>query len=678
MNRNPDTAPDEAALARLLAESGAALSVSEVRALAAGVAAAPPAFDAEAWMRLVAPRPRAALKRALAALEAEARAADDGLRPGPVPAERLAALRAELARRGLAGFLVPRADPHHSEFIPRNAERLMWLTGFSGSAGIAVALADAAAVFVDGRYTVQVALETDGVLFERRHITDDPPADWLADRLRPGERIGYDPWLHTEDGLAPFRRACAQAGAALAPCADNPIDRIWRNRPPAPLAPVVAHPRRYAGEAAADKRARIAAAVADAGADACFLSTPESVAWLLNIRGGDVPYSPLALAFALIDAEGRVDLFVDRRKLAPGLARRLGPAVRPRPPEALGPALDALAKAGKRLLADPRASAAWVFERMAAAGGEILRSDDPCALPRACKNATEIAGARAAHQRDGAALARFLAWFDATAPQGGLSELEAAARLDALRADGALYRGPSFATIAAAGPNGAIVHYRVSERSNRRIAPGDLFLVDSGGQYLDGTTDVTRTVAVGTVTADQRRHFTAVLKGHIALATAIFPQGTTGAQIDAFARRALWALGLDYDHGTGHGVGSYLGVHEGPQRISKLPNRVALAPGMIVSNEPGYYREGAYGIRIENLVSVVPRPELGAERAMLGFETLTLAPLDRRLIDRAMLDRAEVDWIDAYHARVRAALTPALDRATARWLARATRPLAED
>ncbi len=677
MNRNPDTVPDDARLARLLAECGATQSPAEVRALIAGVAAAPPPIEADAWMRLVAAEPTPALRAALAAIEAEARAADDGLRPGPVPGERLAALRAELAKRDLAGFLVPRADPHHGEYLPRDAERLQWLTGFSGSAGIAVVLAETAAVFVDGRYTVQVAIEADGALFEHRHVTDEPPADWLAERLKPGDRLGFDPWLHTPDGIARIREACERTGAMLVACDDNPIDRVWRNRPPSPIAPVVPHDIAYAGEDAAAKRARVAEAVRDAGAGAAILSAPDSIAWLLNIRGGDVPYCPLPLAFAIIDERGRVDLFADRRKLVPELAAHLGEGVVPRPPETLGAALDALGQAGVRLLADPGASAVWVFERMARAGGEIARGADPCALPRACKNETEIAGARAAHLRDGAALARFLAWLDANAPREGLGEVAAAARLDAFRAEGDLYRGPSFPTIAGAGPNGAIVHYRASERSDRMLAAGDLFLVDSGGQYLDGTTDVTRTVAIGAPDADRRRHFTAVLKGHIALATAVFPAGTTGSQIDAFARRALWALGLDFDHGTGHGVGSYLGVHEGPQRISKLPNRVALGPGMIVSNEPGYYREGAYGIRIENLVCVTPRPDLDAEREMLGFETLTLAPLDRRLIDVALLERDEIDWIDAYHARVRAALTPRLDPAAARWLAQATRPLAE-
>ncbi len=677
MNRKPEPVPDDARLARLLAESGAALPPAEVRALVAGVAAAPPAFEADAWMRLVAPEPTPALRAALAALEAEARAADDGLAPGQAPGERLAALRAELAKRELAGFLVPRADPHHGEYLPRDAERLLWLTGFSGSAGMAVILAEAAALFVDGRYTVQVALETDGALFEYRHLTDEPPADWLFERLKPGDRLGFDPWLHTPDGIARIREACERAGATLVSCDDNPIDRIWSNRPPPPIAPVAPHDIAFAGETAEAKRARIAEALRETGVGAAILSAPDSIAWLLNIRGGDVPYCPLALAFAIVDERGRVDLFIDRRKLLPGIADHLGEEVVPRPLETLGAAIDALAEAGVPLLADPGSTAAWVFERMNRAGGTVVSGADPCALPRACKNDTEIAGARAAHLRDGAALVRFLAWLDANAPREGLGEVAAAARLDAFRAEGELYRGPSFPTIAGAGPNGAIVHYRASERSDRTLAAGDLFLVDSGGQYLDGTTDVTRTVVIGAPDADRRRHFTAVLKGHIALATAVFPAGTTGSQLDAFARRALWALGLDYDHGTGHGVGSYLGVHEGPQRISKLPNRIALRPGMIVSNEPGYYREGAYGIRIENLVCVVPRPDLGGEREMLGFETLTLAPIDRRLIDAALLEPGEIAWIDAYHARVRAALTPRLDPETARWLAQATRPLAE-
>ena len=476
--------------------------------------------------------------------------------------------------------------------------------------------------------------------------------------------------------MARYRAACKKAGAELVDCDVNPLDAVWHDQPPPPIAPVVAHEPRFAGASAADKRALVAAALADAGAGACVLSTPDSLAWLLNLRGGDVPYSPFPLGFVVADETGRVELFIDRRKLAPELGRHLGNDVSVRDPAELGDALDALAAAGKPVLADPSSTSAWVFDRVTAAGGEMLRAADPCALPKARQNQAELDGSRVAHRRDGASLTRFLRWFAETAPGGGLTEIGAAAHLDGLRAENENFRGLSFPTIGGAGPNGAIVHYRASAATNRKIEPGSLFLVDSGGQYLDATTDVTRTIAVGTPSEDQRRHFTAVLKGHIAIATTRFPAGTSGSQLDALARHALWQMGLDYDHGTGHGVGSYLGVHEGPHRISKQPNTVALEPGMIVSNEPGYYKAGDYGIRIENLVCVVEAPDIeGAERPMLGFETLTRAPIDRNLIDAALLTEAETAWLDAYHAEVCEALTPLVDGETAAWLAEITRPL---
>ena len=670
---------DDDGLAQLLAGAGSVLSVGALDALIAGVVAAPQGVDRAAWMTVVTPNPGDARRMALGArLDAAYAAIDDGMTDGPAPAERLAELRAELARRELTGFVVPRADPHHSEDLPRGAERLAWLTGFSGSAGVAVVLAERAAIFVDGRYTLQVRAQVDGAAFEYRHLIDEPPPDWVTSNLEPGDRLGYDPWLHTPDGLARYRTACKKAGAELVACDDNPLDAVWRDQPPPPIAPVVAHENSFAGAGAADKRARLAEALTEAGAGACVLSTPDSLAWLLNLRGGDVPYSPFPLGFVVADETGRVELFIDRRKLAPELGRHLGNDVSVRDPAELGDALDALAAAGKPVLADPSSTSAWIFDRVTAAGGEMLRAADPCALPKARKNRAELDGSRVAHRRDGASLTRFLRWFAETAPGGELTEVDAAGHLDALRAKNEHFRGLSFPTIAGAGPNGAIVHYHASEATNRRIEPGSLFLVDSGGQYLDATTDVTRTIAVGAPSDEQRRHFTAVLKGHIAIATTRFPAGTSGSQLDALARHALWQMGLDYDHGTGHGVGSYLGVHEGPQRISKAPNTVALEPGMIVSNEPGYYKTDAYGIRIENLVCVVEAPDIeGAERPMLGFETLTQAPIDRALIDAALLTEAETAWLDEYHAEVREALTPLVDGETAAWLARVTRPLAE-
>ncbi len=669
---------DQDSLDRLLAEARSALSAVDLGALIDGVIAAPEGHDGDAWMTLVAAEPSAALCKRLRALKAEALAArDDGLGPGPAPPERLAAVRAALAERDLAGFIVPRADPHHSEYIPRDAKRLQWLTGFTGSAGIAVVLAETAAVFVDGRYTLQAEAQIDGALFERRHVPDQRPAPWIASHLGQGARLGYDPWLTTLDEVERFRAACADAGGELVSCGDNPIDAVWSARPPPPLSPVVPHEMRFAGVSAAGKRDLVAAAVRAGGAAACVISAPESIAWLFNVRGGDVPCCPLPLAFAIVHADASADLFIDPRKLVPGLAAHLGNEVAVHAPEALGPTLDALAREGATIQADPGGGPAWVFERIAASGGVARPAPDPCALPKARKNPTEIDGARAAHRRDGAALVRFLCWFEGAARDGGLSEIDAVERLAALRGENEHYRGPSFATIAGSGPNGAIVHYRVTKESNRRIGPGELFLLDSGGQYLDGTTDVTRTVAVGAPSDDQRRHFTAVLKGHIAVATTAFPAGTTGNQIDTLARHALWQMGLDYDHGTGHGVGSYLGVHEGPQRIAKAASTIALEAGMIVSNEPGYYQAGAYGIRIENLVCVVERPDVGGERDMLGFETLTLAPIDRSLVEAGLLSAAEIAWLDAYHAKVRDRLAPLLDPDTAAWLAQATRPVRE-
>jgi Xaa-Pro aminopeptidase len=594
----------------------------------------------------------------------------------PDIAARVGTLREALSRRDLAGFIVPRADEHQGEYVPANAQRLAWLTGFTGSAGLAIVLAERAAIFVDGRYTLQVRGEVPAALFEYRHLTEQPAAEWIAATLGAGQALGYDPWLHTVGEVERYEAAAAKAGGSLVAVADNPVDAIWHDRPPSPLAPVVAHELRFAGKPAAEKRHEIAAAMIASGVDAAVLTAPDSIAWLLNIRGGDVPRTPLPLSFAILGSDASVELFVDRRKLAAGLENHLGNEVAVQPPGQFGPALDRLGAAGKRVQVDPGSAAAWIFARLGAAGAPIRRAADPCQLPKARKNAVELAGTRTAHRRDGAALTRFLAWLAREAPSGRLGEIAAADRLAAIRGEGENFRDLSFDTISGAGANGAIVHYRASPQSEKRLAPGELYLLDSGAQYLDGTTDVTRTIAIGTPSEEARDRFTRVLKGHIALATCRFPAGTTGSQIDVLARHALWQAGLDFDHGTGHGVGSYLNVHEGPQRISKAPNAQALLPGMIVSNEPGYYKTGAYGIRIENLVIVTPCGDLpGAEREMLCFETLTLAPIDRALVMPALLTREEIAWLDAYHARVRETLTPLLDTETAAWLAEATRPV---
>jgi len=677
------SAPDRAGLTRLLRDAGSACDCDDVGTLIRGVLGAP-AEVATDWHRLVADPVTPALAEALEKRRAEIAAGyHDGLSREDFArlsrGDRLALLRRELAAAGLDGFVVPRSDEHQGEYVPPRGQRLAWLTGFTGSAGLAVVLREHAALFVDGRYTLQAAQQVDATLFEIHHLIDEPPARWIGRALQTGEVLGYDPWLHTPQEVERFAAAAEKAGAILRAADGNPLDRVWTDQPAAPLAPVVPHAEDFAGESARSKRERLARGLAEDGIAAAVLTMPESIAWLLNIRGGDVPHTPLPLSFAILRSDASVALFIDRRKLVPGLERHLGNAVKVLPPEGFGAALDALAAAGGRVQADPATAAGWIFDRLGQAGARIHRAADPCILPKACKNLVEIDGARAAHRRDGAALTRFLAWLAREAPKGGLTEIAASDRLEAFRREGEYFRDLSFATISGAGSNGAIVHYRAMPETEKRLEPGSLYLLDSGAQYLDGTTDVTRTIAIGEPTQEMRDRFTRVLKGHIALALARFPKGTTGTQLDAFARRGLWEIGLDYDHGTGHGVGSYLGVHEGPQRISKAPSTQPLLPGMIVSNEPGYYKTGAYGIRIENLVLVQPvigQPGAGGDaREMMQFETLTLAPIDRNLVEPSLLDDDEIDWLDAYHARVRETLIPLVDPDTAQWLADATAPI---
>ena len=589
-------------------------------------------------------------------------------------AKRLASLRHWLAEQGLDGFLVPRADEHQGEYVPANAERLRWLTGFDGSAGLAIVLVSRAALFVDGRYILQVRDQVDIEQFQICHLMEEPPHTWLAEAAAADWRVGYDPWLHTPDGLKRMKKALARTGAKLVAVDANPVDAIWTDRPPPPADPFTAHPLDHAGQPSAEKRTEIGAVVAGEGAAAAVLTLPDSIAWLLNIRGTDVPRTPFPLAFAILHSDGQVRLFAPKGKIDDDLLAHMGSGVTVAGRDGFGPALDGLA--GKAVLVDPASAPVWIVDRLEKAGADVVRGADPCQLPKACKNDGEIDGARAAHVRDGAALTRFLRWLAVEAPGGAVTEMAGAEKLRALRGESNMLRDLSFDTISGAGPNGAIVHYRVTEATNRKLAPGSLYLVDSGGQYPDGTTDVTRTIAIGAPTDEMRRHYTLVLKGHIALATARFPAGTTGSQLDGFARRPLWDAGLDYDHGTGHGVGSYLSVHEGPQRISKLPSTVALKPGMIVSNEPGYYLEGAYGIRIENLVVVrEAAQQVEGGRAMLCFETLTLAPLDRALIACAMLTESERDWVDTYHVRVRETIGPRVDEEASAWLDEVTRPL---
>ena len=591
----------------------------------------------------------------------------------PTPAERLSALRAQMKTAGIDGFLVPHGDEHQGEYSAPFAERLKWLTGFSGSAGLSIVLKDRAVIFVDGRYTIQVKTQVDGTLYEYAHLVDDPPPKWVEKNLSSGAKLGFDPRLHTPQGLARFEQAVKKVSADLAPVDENLVDNIWTDQPPRPTAPLRIYPEKFAGRSSAEKRELVAKVLESEGLDAFLISALDSVAWLLNIRGDDMEFSPLAYAYVLMTTDGAVTLLVDPAKLTDDVRAHLGDDVSIAPYDGLPGVLKNLAEGVKIMGVDKNTASRWAVDLIKDRGRRPVPSTDPCAALKARKHPSELAGVREAHVRDGAALTRFLAWLSIEGPKGTLNEVSAADRLETIRAESNLYLGPSFPTIAGAGGNGAIVHYRAHPDTAAAIKPDMLFLVDSGGQYLDGTTDVTRTVAIGTPTTAQIRHFTLVLKGHIALARARFVTGTAGNQLDTLARAPLWEDGLDYDHGTGHGVGTYLGVHEGPQNISKRPINVPLEPGMVVSNEPGYYRTGEYGIRIENLVTVVDAsaPD-GAERPLLEFETITLAPIDLSLVDPELLTASEKAWLNTYHAKVRKALSPILDEATRAWMEQAT------
>jgi Xaa-Pro aminopeptidase len=586
---------------------------------------------------------------------------------------RLARLRAALAGAGLAGFIVPRADAHQGEYVAPRDARLAWLTGFTGSAGFAIVLGDVAGVFTDGRYRVQVRAQVDPAAFTPVDWPEVKPADWLREHLRGGGAVGFDPWLHTAEEIDRLETALAGSGIRLKPVA-NPIDAIWPDQPAPPKGAVHLHPTKLAGLSASLKIAEVAAALSEDGQKYAVLTLPDSICWMLNIRGADIPHNPVVHAFAIVTDEAWVTLFIDPEKLDAVARAYLGKETTLKPPEAFLPALAALSGPVR---VDRATAPIAVHRALTEAGVATEWGADPCILPKARKNAAELAGARAAHLRDGAAMVEFLAWFDAEAPEGELTEIDMVRKLETCRVATGTLRDISFETIAGAGPHGAIVHYRVTEDSNRPITPGDIVLIDSGGQYADGTTDITRTLATGPVPDEARAAATRVLQGMIAISTARWPVGLAGSHLDALARAALWRSGQDYDHGTGHGVGAYLSVHEGPQRLSRLSN-VALEPGMILSNEPGYYREGAFGIRIENLVAVAKAPSLpGGDpaREMLCFETLTHVPIDRRLIDLDMLSRDEIAWIDSYHARVWALVGDLLSPGAREWLQDACAPL---
>lgn len=593
--------------------------------------------------------------------------------------DRVARLRAHLSGLGLDGFLVPRADEHQGEYVPARAERLRWLTGFTGSAGAALVLRERALIFVDGRYTLQAAAQVDTGTFEVESLIDNPPSKWLAAHAGEGFALGFDPWLHTVAEVEALRAAVEKTGGRLVPVEENAVDAIWDDQPAPPAGKVEIQPVGFAGELARDKIARLAADLGDGGATHAVLTDPSSLAWLFNIRGSDVPHTPLALGFAILPAEGLPLLFLSRAKLTIETDAYLTQLATVLEPQELEGRLAGLAASGGRIALDPALAAEKLRMIVEDNGGTVVRLADPARLPRAVKNEAELAGSRAAHRRDGAAMAKFLHWLDAQEP-GAVDEIAAVRALEGFRRrTGEETQMPlrdiSFDTISGAGPNGAIVHYRVTTATNRRLEAGELYLVDSGGQYQDGTTDITRTVAIGRPDEEMCERATLVLKGMIAISTLRFPAGTRGCDIDAIARHALWQKGLDYAHGTGHGVGSFLSVHEGPQRIARTGTQPLMA-GMILSNEPGYYKTGGYGIRLENLIVVRPaEPVPGGDIAMHAFETLTLAPFDRRLIRADLLDPAERAWLDAYHARVLEEIGPMVDGEVLAWLEAATAPL---
>ena len=599
------------------------------------------------------------------------------LGPHPPIPERVTALRQELQKLSLDGFLIPLANEHQGEFIEKRSKRLEWLTGFSGSAGLAVVLRDRAAIFTDGRYTLQVSKQVDPEIFKPYHVTKTSPNTWICANLEIGSRIGFDPWLHTPSDVKNLQKLCVENELKLLPLSENPLDTIWKNQPPRPLGPVVVQPHQYTGKSSAVKRSEIGNALIEAGEDAIIITALDSIAWLLNIRGYDVAHTPLTLCYAIVDQAGKVDWFIDPLKLTHQTKVFVDNDITVHEPSNFVSMLSGLGAKEKKVRLDLKTASEAVRNILTKSGAKVVDGDDLCLLPKAIKSASEISGSRAAHVRDGAALTSFLAWLSRATKHSTVTELSAASMLYEFRKKDPKFRGLSFETISGSGPNGAIVHYRVTPETDRSLSDGDVYLVDSGAQYLDGTTDVTRTIYVGQTNSAPltvQEHFTRVLKGHIAIAETRFPYGTGGGQIDALGRAALWEVGLDYDHGTGHGVGSYLAVHEGPQRISKKGGNVPMVPGMIISNEPGYYKEGSYGIRIENLVVVTAASESagGKKNATLSFETLTLAPIDRNLIVPQLLNKNEKMWLNRYHQRVRDALSNIVDEDARDWLIEAT------
>lgn len=596
---------------------------------------------------------------------------------------RLQALREELKRRELTGFVIPISDEHMSEYVGEYAQRLNWLTGFGGSAGFACVTLTHAAIFVDGRYTVQVRDQVDGKLFEYRSIPGESLGGWLKEVGEEGAKIAYDPWLHTWGWVEALEKQVGPAGITMVAADSNPLDAVWSDQPAPSDAVAVVQPEALTGRGSADKRAEVADWLCNEGLDATVITALDSIAWLLNIRGSDVDNTPVALSYLIAHKDGTAELFIAPEKVTPELTQHLGNAITIRDRSEFTAALGEYS--GKSLSVDPNYGVVGIAQSLRAGGAKFTFRQDPTILPKAIKNPVEVQGHRDAQARDGAAVARFLRWMEVTAPQGTVDELSAAAKLEGFRRQAGTLRDLSFPSISAAAGHAALPHYKVDEQSNIPVPPGSIYLVDSGGQYEDGTTDITRTVWIDTPegsepTGEMRDRFTRVLKGHIQIDRAVFPQGTNGGQIDALARQYLWEAGVDYAHGTGHGVGSFLSVHEGPQRIAKPSGGQAgttqeIFAGMIFSNEPGYYKQDAFGIRIENLVLTVEKQIEGAEGRYLGFDCLTWVPIDRRLIDKSLLSPAEIAWMDDYHAKVRALLAPQLEGDDLAWVERETAPL---
>ena len=671
---------DKNILKNLLSENGIEHPVDYVLEIIAGIAAGP--SYSNIWnnyndaLELISPNlPQEATDLLIKELEriVETYNSTANRRDPEILEDRLTRLRKEMASHKLSGFIVPLADQHQGEYLPKNAQRLAWLTGFTGSAGVAIILEKTAILCVDGRYTLQAKMQVNKRHFIIKPYTQETITTTISDALTTNQKLGIDPWLHTTDNFRLLEKTCKKYAISLVKLNTNLIDTIWDNQPPPPITPAIVMKATLTGKSSSEKRKEICKKLNENGLDACVLTAPDSIAWLVNIRGNDVPYTPFCLAFAVLYSDTSLDIYSDPRKFSKSVCDKLGPRIRVLPVSQFLSDLGSIGGKSQVIGIDFSSAAEIIRDALLSSGVKLSRFNDPCQLPKAIKNTAELCGIRKAHLRDGAALTTFLAWLAENKMQIGVTEISAAAKLEEFRRQQEKIQGLSFPTISGSGANGAIIHYNATKDSNCELRGNTLYLVDSGAQYLDGTTDVTRTIAIGEPSAQMKIDFTRVLKGHIAIARAVFPRGTSGSQLDSLARIPLWEIGKDYNHGTGHGVGAYLSVHEGPHSISKKPNNIALAPGMVISNEPGYYKENEYGIRIENLIVVVEHPShlnsTAEENSQyLCFETLTLAPIDISLIEINLLDKSEIGWLDSYHEKVRDNLLPLLDKKTQHWL----------